>query len=113
MEKWSFDDDYLLDLVLNGKKRATCSIYNPESKTTIGEESIITSNGKNICKIKVTNIKRFKFKDAKQEDVVKEGEGDLDEWRRIHLNFFLMYYPDFDENYLIEFVEFEVIEIYE
>lgn len=113
MKKWSFDDDYLLELILRGNKKATANIYNPNNKSLKGEENIITSDGKDICKIRITDVKVFKFKDAKQEDVVKEGEGNLDEWRKIHLDFFLMYYPDFDDNYFIEFIEFELIEIYD
>lgn len=42
MKRWSFDDDYLIELVLDGKKRATSSIYNKSNKTLKGEENIIT-----------------------------------------------------------------------
>ncbi len=112
MKRWGFQDEYLLELILSGKKRATSSIYNLDKESLVGEENIITFNGKDICKIRITDVKIFKFKEAKQEDVVKEGEGDLDEWRKIHIDFFLMYYPDFDEDYLIEFIEFEVLEVY-
>lgn len=112
MKRWGFQDEYLLELILSGKKRATSSIYNLDKESLVGEENIITFNGKDICKIRIIDVKIFKFKEAKQEDVVKEGEGDLDEWRKIHIDFFLMYYPDFDEDYLIEFIEFEVLEVY-
>lgn len=113
MKRWSFDDEYLLDLVLEGKKKATCSVYDEEDKSYVGEENIITKDGKDICKIRINSVKIFKFKEAKEEDVIKEGEGDLDEWRNIHIDFFTMYYPDFDDEYLIEFIEFDVIEVYE
>ena len=70
MIRWSFDDDHLLDLVIAGKKRATCSVYSGKI-TPIGEESIITRDGKDAVKIKVTAVKVFKFKEAKEDDVGK------------------------------------------
>lgn len=112
MKRWGFQDEYLLELILSGKKTATSSIYNPDKESLVDGENIITFDGKDACKIRINDVKIFKFKEAKQEDVVKEGEGDLDEWRKIHIDFFLMYYPDFDEDYLIEFIEFEVVEVY-
>lgn len=112
MIRWSFDDDHLLDLVIAGKKRATCSVYSGKI-TPIGEESIITRDGKDAVKIKVTAVKVFKFKEAKEEDIIKEGEGNLETWRKVHIEFFKKYYPDFNDEYDILFEEFEVVEIYE
>ena len=112
MIKWSFDDDKLLDLVLSRKKKATCSVYSGKI-TPIGEESIITKNGKDAVKIRIIAAKVFKFKEAKEEDIIKEGEGNLETWRRIHIEFFKKYYPDFNDDYDILFEEFEVVEIYE
>lgn len=112
MERWSLNDCYLIDLILEGKKKATSGIYDSKEKSFVGEENIITCDGIDICKIRIINVKNFKFKDAKQEDVIKEGEGNLDEWRRIHLDFFSVYYPDFNEDDIVEFIEFEVIEIF-
>lgn len=112
MERWSFDDRALLELVLNGKKRATCSVYKEDNIPCIGEESIITDSGKDAVKIRVTGYKIFKFKEAKEEDVIKEGEGNLEAWRKAHIEFFFKYHKDFSEDTLILFEEFEVIEIY-
>ena len=112
MIRWSFDDDTLLDLVLSGKKSATCSVYSGKI-TPIGEESIITRDGKDSVKIRVTKVKVFKFKDAKEEDIIKEGEGNIDAWRKVHLEFFKKYYPDFNDDFDILFEEFEVVGIYE
>ena len=112
MIRWSFDDDKLLDLVILGKKRATCSVYSGKI-TSIGEESIITRDGKDAVKIKVTAVKVFKFKEAKEEDIIKEGEGNLETWRKVHIEFFKKYYPDFNDDFDILFEEFEVVGIYE
>lgn len=111
MVRWSFDDDKLLKLVLNGKKKATSSVYN-NNLPTLGEESIITKNNKDICKIKIVGYKLFKFKEAKEEDILKEGEGNLKQWRKIHLDFFKKYYNDFNDETIILFEEFEVVNIY-
>jgi len=111
MIRWSFDNDYLLGLVLEGKKRATSSIYDgniPE----IGQESIITSNGNDIVRICITNVKVFMFKDAKEEDIIKEGEGNLVSWKKEHFAYFKSFYPEFNDNALILFEEFKVIEKY-
>ena len=112
MIRWSFDDDKLLDLVIVGKKRATCSVYSGRI-TPIGEESIITRDGKDAVKIKVVAVKVFKFKEAKEEDIIKEGEGNLETWRKVHIEFFKKYYPDFNDDFDILFEEFEVVGIYE
>lgn len=113
MKRWSFDDDALLELVLKGEKKATASVYNEKNIPQIGEENIITRNGIDVCKIRITNYKTFKFKEAKEEDVIKEGEGDLAAWRQTHIEFFNKYYTDFNENTIILFEEFELVEIYE
>ena len=112
MIRWSFDDNALLDLVLSGKKKATCSVYSGKI-TPIGEESIITRDGKDAVKIKVVAVKVFKFKEAKEEDIIKEGEGNLETWRKVHIEFFKKYYPDFNDDFDILFEEFEVVEVYE
>ena len=112
MIRWSFDDDKLLDLVIVGKKRATCSVYSGRI-TPIGEESIITRDGKDAVKIKVVAVKVFKFKEAKEEDIIKEGEGNLETWRKVHIEFLKKYYPDFNDDFDILFEEFEVVGIYE
>ncbi|MBO5476585.1 MAG: ASCH domain-containing protein [Clostridia bacterium] len=113
MKRWSFDDDALLELVIKGKKKATASVYEEKEVPQIGEENIITRNGIDACKIRITGYKVFKFKEAKEEDVVKEGEGNLEVWRKIHIDFFNKYHKDFNEDTLILFEEFELVEIYE
>lgn len=112
MLRWSFDDVELLNLVLENKKKATASVYKEENVPEIGEESIITQDGIDRCRIRITNYKVFKFKEAKEEDVVKEGEGNLETWRKVHIAFFNKYYDDFNEDTLILFEEFEVVEVY-
>ena len=113
MKRWSFDDDTLLELVLQGKKKATASVYKEKNIPKIGEENILTRDAKDACKIRITGYKIFKFKEAKEEDVIKEGEGNLDTWRKVHIDFFNKYYNDFNDDTMILFEEFELVEIYE
>ena len=55
MEKWSFgiDNDYLIKLVLEGKKRATTSNYDENELPVIGKQTIIVNdNGEDACIVK-------------------------------------------------------------
>lgn len=112
MIRWSFEDEKLLELVICEKKKATSSIYNGKDVPKIGEKNIITQDNIDRCKIKITGYKIFKFKEAKEEDIIQEGEGNLEEWKRIHTDFFKKYYNDFNEdsNIIIEY--FELLEVF-
>lgn len=127
LEKWHFEMNekacnYLLDLVLKGKKRATSSSLdgfkcNEEEIPKAGDLSVITDwNGHPGCIIRTTNVLVIPFKDITFEIAKKEGEDDnLDSWRKNHIEFFkeegkeLGY--QFNDNMKVVFEEFEVIEI--
>ena len=127
LEKWHFEMNekacnYLLDLVLKGKKRATSSSFDgfkcsEEEIPRAGDLSVITDwNGNPGCIIRTTNVLVIPFKDITFEIAKKEGEDDnLDSWRKNHIEFFkeegkeLGY--QFNENMKVVFEEFEVIEI--
>lgn len=126
---YSFGDtdemsDNLSKLVLEGKKTATTScykFYEPDEIPQINDINIILdSKYTPVCTIKLTGVRVMKFKDIGQEEVNKEGEGDLtiDWWKKAHADFFRPYYEktlgeDFDEDELIVFEEFKVIDVYE
>lgn len=89
-ETWSFDNDELFDLVKNGRKTATCSLYLPGNKTPqVGEESIIENSNGDQIKIKLTNVSIRRFCDIDLEWAKKEGEGDLSltYWQKVHKKF--------------------------
>ena len=127
LEKWHFEMNekacnYLLDLVLKGKKSATSSSLDgykcsEEEIPKVGDLSVITDwNGNPGCIIRTTNVLVIPFKDITFEIAKKEGEDDnLDSWRKNHIEFFkeegkeLGY--QFNENMKVVFEEFEVIEI--
>jgi len=115
MEKWKFgiDNNGLIDLVLSGKKVATCSIYNGE-KTIVGDYSILLNDkNREICKLKTIDIIILKFKDITWDLASLEGEfSNLKEWKESHYNFFKKENNEFNEDVLIEFEKFEVVEIF-
>ena len=114
LETWCFgvDNDRLVDLVLKGRKTATTSIYHENSVSKIGEESIlIYSNEKKACIVKTKKVIITEFKNITKELAELEGEGDFEEWKTAHIEFFQAIKPDFDENTEVEFEIFEVTEI--
>ena len=59
MKTWKFgiNNDYLVDLILSGKKRATTSLYESGNFSTAGEVSIFTfSNGNIACITKTSRV---------------------------------------------------------
>jgi len=118
MDRWIFGDkpDELLNNVLEGKKTATCALYNNEVPE-IGEKNIImNSKEKDVCMIEIVNYKILKYREMTNEMAMAEGEGNLEEWREIHKRFFSselgMNENAFDENIFIIYYLFRVIEKY-
>ena len=113
MEKWSFgiDNDYLIKLVLEGKKRATTSNYDENELPVIGKQTIIVNdNGEEACIVKTLDYKILKFKGIDESLSNLEGEGPYDLWRENHINFFKKYNKDFNDDTLVVFETFELIE---
>ena len=126
LEKWHFEltedaCNYLLDLVLNGQKRATASSvwgYEIEGEEIPkeGNLSVITYwDGKPGCVVRTTRVRIIPYKDITFEIAKLEGEDDsLESWRKNHESFFreegkeLGY--EFSEDMPVIFEEFEVIE---
>lgn len=115
MKSWSFgqNNDELIGLVLSGKKTATSSLYNSENLPQIGEETVICfDNEKEACIVRTVDYKIIKFDEMTTEYAKLEGENDLslDNWRTTHYNFFKSLDASFNEESLIVFETFEVIE---
>ncbi|MEK7434491.1 MAG: ASCH domain-containing protein [Cyanobacteriota bacterium] len=98
-DTWCFggsDPDYLLDLVLSGKKYGTASLekiyfYYDIELPKENQVSIIT-NSKGLPKaiIKSTKVEKIPFNLVDENHAKSEGEGDLSlkYWREVHWNFF-------------------------
>lgn len=114
IERWHFgvDNKKLLDLVLTGKKKATCYLYrHNEDKGKVGDISIITRfDGKDACVIQTEEIKVLPFNEMTWDLAKLEGEHkNLEDWIRDHANFFRNEYRDFKENSPIVFEIFKVL----
>lgn len=126
-ESWMFGDqtkamgDELSALVAEGKKTATCSLFQlyeieKEAIPVVGEYDIILNGDNEPCLVtQVTKVEKIKMSDVTPELAKKEGEGDLsyDYWYQAHEDFFtneltnlnLKFHPDV----LLIWEEFEVV----
>ena len=113
IERWKFgiDNDKLVNLVLQGKKKATTSLlsdYNKNSIPKIGDISIITyDDDTDACVIKNTNVIITEFKNITEELAYLEGEGDNS--LKIHKEYFKSIDSNFNDNTKVVFEIFEVI----
>jgi len=111
--RWTFgiDVDRLVDLVLDGKKTATTSLYELDNVSRVGDISILTdSKDNNICFIKTINVIITEFRNITWDLAELEGENkSLNEWKESHMNYFNIIDPNFNENTKVIFEVFEVI----
>ena len=112
INRWTFDNDDLFELVRIGRKRGTCCRYSDtEPMAKVGEiQEIFNSRGETI-RIQITNVRKCCFCDIDDTWAKTEGEGDLSltYWRKVHVEFFNKHYPDFQETDWLELNEFVVI----
>ena len=110
----------LLDLVLQGKKRATASSAKAyqntnESMPAIGDYTIVLDWDNNPrCIIQTTNVQLIPFKDITYEICKREGENDtLKSWQDGHRRFYIeegkQIGYEFSEEMLVVFEDFEVV----
>ena len=101
-----------MKLVLDGKKTATTSLYEFDSLPTVGDVSILTdSNNNDMCIIKTKEVIVTEFKNIIWDLAKLEGENNsLEEWRKVHKNFFSKIDSSFNYDTKIIFEIFEVIE---
>lgn len=114
MRTWKFgiDNDRLVELVLNGKKRATTSLYSEEDIPIVDEESALTySDGKIACITKTSRVVITKFKNITWDLAQLEGEDTcLEDWINNHINFFKSIDKNFNEDTRVIFEIFEILE---
>jgi uncharacterized protein YhfF len=96
LEQFSFGDspelaDELAELVLAGKKRATCWAASEGAKTHIGKRWVVLDgSGVPIVVIETIALTQRRFNEVDAAFAFDEGEGDrtLASWRRAHRNYF-------------------------
>lgn len=112
INRWTFDDDNLFELVRNERKYGTCSRYSCDADMAyVGEiQEIYNSRGETI-RIQITAVRKCRFCDIDDAWAKIEGEGDLSlaYWRTVHIDFFNKYFPDFQETDWLELNEFVII----
>ncbi len=113
--------DELLDLILAGKKTATCSSvweYQEEGSEIpfVGMRSVILNGSDEPkCIIETTEVTIRKFAEVDTDFAAEEGEGDktLNYWREAHRRFFSRTLPkigrEFSENMPLVCERFKVI----
>ena len=126
LEKWHFEmtedaANFILSLVLDGKKRATASSLlgyaEKESMPKVGDISVITYwDGTPACVVKTTNVITLPFCQMTFDLAKLEGEDDtLESWQKNHSSFWIEEGKElgysFSEDMPIVFEEFEVLEI--
>ena len=115
------DADELVELVLQGVKRATASLYvcyeyEQEELPKAGNYSIITDwDGIARCMIETTGVQLVPFNQVTPEFAATEGEGDksLEYWRRVHWDCFTRDMAEMgrepSEDMLVVCEEFQVV----
>ena len=98
--------------MLDGKKTATTSLYEYDSLPTVGELSILTdSNNNDICILKTKKVIITEFTNITWDLAKLEGENiSLEEWRKVHKDFFSKIDSSFNDDTEVIFEIFEVIE---
>ncbi len=114
LDKWTFgiDTDKLVKLVLDGKKRATTSLYEVNNLSKIDDLSILTdSNKHNVCLVKTKKVIVTEFKNITWDLAKLEGENNsLEEWRKVHKDYFSKMNSTFNDDTKVIFEIFDVIE---
>ena len=102
------DTDKLVQLVLDGKKTATTSLYELDNVSKVGDISILTDlKDNNVCFIKTINVIITEFKNITWDLAELEGENkSLNEWKESHMNYFNIIDPNFNENTKVIFEVF-------
>lgn len=112
INRWTFDNDELFELVRIGRKCGTCCRYtNNTPMTKVGEiQEIFNSRGETIT-VQITAVRKCRFCDIDDTWTQIEAEGDLSlaYWRRVHTAFFNKHYPDFSDTDWLELNEFKVV----
>ena len=96
LEQFSFGDSprlaqELVELVLAGKKRATCWAASEGPKTHPGKEWVVRDgSGVPVAVIETTELTQRRFAEVDAAFAFEEGEGDctLAFWRRAHRDYF-------------------------
>ena len=115
-DDWKFgeDNDKLIKLVLDGKKKATTSLYEIDSISNKGDLSVIKySNNTSACMVKIEDVIVTEFDNITWDLAKLEGESSsLRKWQETHIKYFKSIDKKFNNKTRIIFEIFKVIEKY-
>ena len=111
----------LIDLIVNGNKRATAGAlewdYEPgELIEAVGEKfAVVGNNNEHVATIEITRVEVSRFADVPDEFALAEAEGDLtgDDFRDSHLKFWNECGYDINDDSKIVLAYFELIEVHQ
>lgn len=92
--KFGSSTDKLAKKVLTGEKIATSSLYEYYSmnlKEMIKEKeyiSILDSQDKEVCIVKIDKIEIIEFQNITEEFAIDEGDSNLENWLEIHTEYY-------------------------
>lgn len=112
LKTWHFgiDNDKLVNLVLLGKKTATTSIYDGNVDEVGTESILIYANEKYACVTRMVKNIITEFKNVDWSIAKLEGENNsLEEWRKVHIEFFKSIDNNFSEDTKVVVEIFEVV----
>ncbi len=110
----------LIDLVVNGNKRATAGAldwdYEPsEPIEAVGEKfAVVGNDNEHVATIQITRVEISSFADVPDEFALAEAEGDLtgDDFRQSHLKFWNDCGYEINDDSKIVMAYFELIEVH-
>jgi uncharacterized protein YhfF len=112
--------EYLNELVLAGKKKATAGtlqwdyLAQGEPVESVGEElAVLNSNGQHVATIQASKVEIVKFAEVPTEFALAEGEGDLsgDDFRNGHKRYWSTEGLEINDDTLIVLLYFDLIKV--
>ncbi|KGA13121.1 hypothetical protein GM51_20565 [freshwater metagenome] len=111
----------LIDLIVNGNKRATAGALqwdyeSGEPIEAVGEKfAVVGNNNEHVATIEITRVEVSRFADVPDEFALAEAEGDLtgDDFRESHLKFWNECGYDINDDSKIVLAYFELIEVHQ
>ena len=109
----------LVDLVINGNKRATAGALNldyeqGEPIETVGEKfAVVDNENQHVATVQITRVEVCRFADVPDEFALAEAEGDLtgDDFRESHFKFWTECGYEIDDDSKIVLAYFDLIEV--
>jgi uncharacterized protein YhfF len=112
--------EYLNELVLAGKKKATAGtlqwdyLAQGEPVESVGEElAVLNSHGQHVATIQASKVEIVKFAEVPTEFALAEGEGDLsgDDFRNGHKRYWSTEGLEINDDTLIVLLYFDLVKV--